>query len=320
MISRVTQQTISRSTLANVQMNLAAAAALQNQMSSGTKISKPSDDPSGTSDVLRLQAEQRATTQYQRNANDGTAWLSTIDSTLSSSVSTLQRARDLAVQSGNTASMSPTGREALATEIDSLKAQLMSLANTKLLGRNVFAGTSNAATAIAVTPGTPASAGPPPVAATPATYTANDVPGATVQRRVSADTTVRVDASASAVFGSDTGGVVDPANPSAFALLDKMAAEIRSGTSATVDLTAIDARLSTISAQQSAIGAQQNQITNAQTVLGSKQVSLSAQVSSVQDVDLAEMILKIQQQSVTYQGALAAAGKSLQPSLMDYLK
>ena len=55
-------------------------------------------------------------------------------------------------------------------------------------------------------------------------------------------------------------------------------------------------------------------------VLGSKQVSLSAQVSSVQDVDLAEMILKIQQQSVTYQGALAAAGKSLQPSLMDYLK
>lgn len=320
MISRVTQQTIQRSTLANVQMNLAAAAALQNEMSSGTKISKPSDDPSGTSALLRLKADQRAATQYQRNADDGTSWLSTIDSTLSSSVSTLQRARDLAIQSGNTASMSPTGREALATEIDSLKAQLMSLANTKLLGRNVFAGTSNAATAITVTPGTPASAGPPPTAATPATYQANDVPGATVQRRVSADTTVRVDASASAVFGTDTGGVVDPANPSVFALLDKMSAEIRSGVSATGDLTAIDARLSTISAQQSAIGAQQNQITSAQTVLANKQLALSTQVSSVDDVDLAEMILKIQQQSVTYQGALAAAGKSLQPSLMDYLK
>ncbi len=307
MISRVTQQTIQRSTLANVQMNLAAAAALQNEMSSGTKISKPSDDPSGTSALLRLQAEQRAATQYQRNANDGMSWLSTIDSTLSSSVSTLQRVRDLAVQSGNPASMSPTGREAIATEIDSLKAQLMSLANTKLLGRNVFAGTSNTATAISVTPGTPA------------TYQANDVSGATVQRRVSADTTVRVDASASAVFGSDPVAGVS-GNPSVFALLDKMSAEIRSGVSATVDLGKLDDRLSTISAQQSAIGAQQNQITSAQTILGSKQVALSAQVSSVQDVDLAEMILKIQQQSVTYQGALAAAGKSLQPSLMDYLK
>ena len=48
MIGRVTQQTISRSTLANLQTNLAAMATLQNRASGSSMITRPSDDPAGT--------------------------------------------------------------------------------------------------------------------------------------------------------------------------------------------------------------------------------------------------------------------------------
>jgi flagellar hook-associated protein 3 FlgL len=302
MINRVTQQTIQRSTLANVQANLATAAALQNEMSSGRKINKPSDDPSGTSDSMRLRSEQTAATQFGRNANDGNAWLSTIDTAMSATTSALRRARDLAVQSGNGA-LSPVGREAIAAELDGIKAQLLSLADTKYLGRTVFAGTSNAGTAFTV--------GTDPVTSAP-TYTSTSVPGSSVLRRVSDQTTVRVDADASAVFGDGAG--------SAFALIDSMTSKIRAGGTATSDLANVDTRMSAILSQQAGIGARQNQVESAQSVLADRQLAVTTQLSTVEDVDLAEMTLKIQQQSVTYQGALAAAAKSLQPSLMDYLK
>ena len=86
MIGRVTQQTMQRSTLANLQLSLSTMADMQAKMSSGKKIQVPSDDPAAASDLLRLRGEQRAQTQYSRNADDGNSWLTTIDTAIQSSV------------------------------------------------------------------------------------------------------------------------------------------------------------------------------------------------------------------------------------------
>ena len=146
MIPRVTQQTVQRQTLANLQGNLTAMAALQGQMSSGKRINAPSDDPAGASDMLRLRSEQRTIAQHTRNAADGGSWLTTVDTALQSSLGQLRRARDLTVQGGNGA-LGPTSREALATEIEGLRSSLLDQANASYLGRTVFAGTSNAGVA-----------------------------------------------------------------------------------------------------------------------------------------------------------------------------
>ncbi len=133
MIGRVTQQTVQRSTLANLQLNLSKVSDLQSRMSGGKKITKASDDPAGTAQALALRAQTRATQQYRRNADDGIGWLSTADTALQSSVTQLRRARDLTVQSGSGA-MSAAGREAIATEIDGIRDGLLSLANTTTSG------------------------------------------------------------------------------------------------------------------------------------------------------------------------------------------
>lgn len=293
MINRVTHQTVQRSTLGNLQQNLSTMADLQAKMSSGKNINLPSDDPAGASDMLRLRGEQRAQTQFARNADDGNGWLTTVDSALTSSLATMRRARDLVVQGGN-GGLGATSREALAAEVDGLRAALLEQANTSYLGRSVFAGTSGAGVAFT------------------ADYAFTGTPGSSVERRVAENTTVRVDADGAAVYGEGADSV--------FALLETVSATLRSGGDVTTHLTAMDSRFESMLTQVSGVGARQNRVQDAQSALLETQQSTKAQLSAIEDVDLAGIILELQMQEVAYQGALGAAGKVLQPTLMEFLR
>ena len=98
---RVTNETIQRSTLRNLQTNLSAMSTLQAEMSSGKRIQVPSDDPSGTGQSLSLRAMASQLSQYQRNGQDGDSWLTTVDTALTTALGYLRNARDLVVQSGD---------------------------------------------------------------------------------------------------------------------------------------------------------------------------------------------------------------------------
>jgi flagellar hook-associated protein 3 FlgL len=294
MIARVTHQTVQRQTLANLQGNLSAMAALQGQMSSGKKINVPSDDPAGASDMLRLRGDQRAVTQHARNASDGDSWLTTVDSALVSSLAALRRARDLTLQGGN-GGLGPTSREALAAELEGVRGTLLDQANATYVGRSVFAGTSDAGKAFADD------------------YTFTGSPTALpVERRIGANTTVRVDADGAKVFGTG--------DESVFALLDKVALALRDGTDPTVHLTAIDTRMEAMLTEVASVGARHAQVISATSALKSQELTVKSQLSGIEDIDLAEVILELQMQEVAYQGALGAASKVLQPSLLDFLR
>lgn len=298
MIGRVTQQTVQRSTLANLQLNLGKMADLQGRMSGGKVITKPSDDPAGTAQAMVLRAETRATEQFQRNGRDGIAWLTTVDTAMQSSVALLRRARDLTVQSESGA-MSVSAREAIAQEIEGVRDSLVDQANTSYLGRAVFAGTSDAGYAFdAATSGTP--------------YAWTGTAGASVQRRVAPDTTVRADADGSVVFGQGAGSV--------FALLDQIATDVRSGASTTGYLDTIDTRLETMLGELAGVGSRYNQITTATTAADSALQDLTSRLSGIEDMDLAATILELQTQEVAYKGALGATSRVLQPTLMDFLR
>jgi flagellar hook-associated protein 3 FlgL len=67
-------------------------------------------------------------------------------------------------------------------------------------------------------------------------------------------------------------------------------------------------------------GARQNQIDSAQDLIADNQITATSRLGSIQDVDLAQIILDLQSQEVAYQGALGAAAKVLQPTLLDFLR
>ena len=57
----------------------------------------------------------------------------------------------------------------------------------------------------------------------------------------------------------------------------------------------------------------------AQQTNASQTVSLEAQRSSVEDLDVAKVILDLQTQQTAYQTSLGVTAKVLQPTLMDFL-
>lgn len=298
MITRVTGQTQMREAQRNLQDNMAQLSKLQEQASTLKGINRSSDDPTAAASALAVRAEQAATGQYSRNANDGDNWLTTIDSAMSATGDIMIRVRDLTVQGANGA-VSATAQEAIAVELEGLKAELLTQANTTYVGRSVFAGNSDARAAFTTDMS--------------GNLTYNGVAG-TVERRISADTTVRVDGDGAAVFGSD-------AATSVFAVLDDVIASLRGdGTDVSSHLGNIDTRMRTMTSEWATIGARQVQIERAQETLLSKTGALETQRVGLEDVDLTQIVLELQLQQVSYQSALAVTAKVLQPTLMDFLR
>ncbi|MFO7691194.1 MAG: flagellar hook-associated protein FlgL [Cryobacterium sp.] len=297
MITRITGQTQMRQAQRNLQENMAQLSRLQEQASTLKAINRPSDDPTAAASALAVRVEQAAVVQYSRNAGNGNDWLTTLDSTLSATTAIMNRVRDLTVQGANEGALSPTAKEALAVELDGLREDLLTQANTSYLGRTVFAGNSDAGVAFAEN--------------ALGVLQFQGTSDSSVTRRISTDVAVRVDADGGAVFGDEDGSV--------FALIDTISAALRSGAGVSDYLGDIDSRMALITGEHAVIGARQNQMDRAQQSLLAQVGTLESRRSSIEDIDLGEVILDLKLQETSYQAALAVTARVLQPTLMDFL-
>lgn len=297
MLTRVTTQMSMAAAQQRLQTGAARLAQLQDQASSLKNITVPSDDPTGTGKSIAVRSSQAQNAQYSRNADDGAGWLATTDSALSSVYAVMSKVRDLTVQGSNSGTMTDTDRGAIVTELQGLKQDLLQDANTKYGGRNVFAGNSDASAAYG------------------SDFTYNGVttagdPG--VQRRIASGTTVRVDTDGSAVFGTGTDSV--------FSLIDGISSDLQSGADVSARISQVDDRIATIRGAQADVGTRHSAVISAQSTLASQSTDLEGQRSQIEDKDVAKAILDLQLQQTNYQAALAVTAKTLQPTLMDYLR
>ena len=112
----------------------------QAQLAQGKQIVNPSDAPDQASTVQRLKSILTRQDSYQTALNSVKNRLLGEDSTLQSVSDLLVRSKEVAVQSAND-TLSPANRKALAVELQSLRDQMLSLANTKdSSGNYLFAG------------------------------------------------------------------------------------------------------------------------------------------------------------------------------------
>ena len=137
---RVSNQQMVSGALNQTQAQLAALMRAQAQLSSGKRVLTPSDDPAAAGSILLLQAATQSNAQERLNAEDGQAWVNGSDSQLQQASTLLRRARDLAVQAGSSLGASPSN--AIATEILSIRDQIVAVANSQQQGRGLFSGFS----------------------------------------------------------------------------------------------------------------------------------------------------------------------------------
>jgi flagellar hook-associated protein 3 FlgL len=296
MLNRVTNLTMSATAQRSLQTQQSRLAELQEKATSLNKISRPSDDPAATAQALETRSLLAANAQYGRNIDDGKTWLTAADSALEQATNVMHKIKDLAVQAGNGA-LGQGSKDAIALELLALNEDLVSIANTQHLGRNIFAGNSDKPEAFS---------GPMPPAF-------NGTGLGPVDRRVSATQTVRVDADGQAIFGSGNGSV--------FEAVKSIADALKAGTAPTgSQLGALESGFSNIVNGRAEIGTRQAQLERAGSVNTDLEATLNAQKMGIEKLDLGSVIMDLKLQETNYQVALAATARVLQPTLMDFLR
>lgn len=138
---RITFHEVNANLQYNIMRNYNKLSALQEQISTGRRLNKPSDDPVDVTNDLGLRGNLNALGQYKRNTNDGLAFMGITDTALTSMNELMQRVKELGVQASND-TYTASERSFVADELNQLVRQLISLINTTYKGDFVFGGTN----------------------------------------------------------------------------------------------------------------------------------------------------------------------------------
>src|SRR4051812_10961939 len=137
---RVTQRSVVLTSLQGLNSNLAKTDKIQQQLTSGKTISRPSDSPTGANTSLLTRQAISGNDQYARNISDGRTFLDATDSALQDMLDQVRKVRDLTVQALNGGAQSAQSQDAIATEVAGIRESMLGQANQVVQGRPLFGG------------------------------------------------------------------------------------------------------------------------------------------------------------------------------------
>lgn len=295
---RITQNSMNRTQMAGLNTSLGRLQQTQEQLTTGKRLNRPSDDPVGTVSALRFRAEQSQLAQFGNNIADGLDRLAASDDALTQTAGMTLRMRTQTLAAMN-GTLGGDQRKAIAMEIRELRAGLLQQANSKYADQPLFGGTTpeaNAFDAVGKFQGN----------ALPVLRTISEAAGSAGQLNVGVD--------GKAAFGTS---LVKDAGE-----LDKLAAAIESGDVAGMQagLGAVDTLRTNILNVQATVGARVNRLQGLEALNGRQDDASKIALSKVEDTDFQKAAMDLAVQSTSYQAALAASAKVIQPSLMDFLR
>lgn len=297
MAERITINAINNTVMADNQRTIARLATYQEQLSSGKRINRVSDDPGAARSALRYRAESFQTEKYLDNIDKGTSFVDATDSALQQMAEVVNQAKTLAVQGAN-GTQDAASRRAIAQSVDSLLTRMVDLANTVHDGRYIFAGTATFTQPFART-----------ADGQSVTYQGNlDA----LEIQVGPGSRVTVNQDGNTLFKEDT---------DVFSALVDLRDALRANDAATVSglVQDIDDAHTHLNNLNGSLGGTQQRLDLARNQLEAAKVNLDALVSSAEDVDFADTIAQMQLAQVALEAGLQSGARVLRPSLLDFL-
>jgi len=233
------------------------------QLATGSRINRPSDDPAGAAELVQISDRNSQVDSFKRSIDSITGLLSTADSTLSSVVTVLQRAMSLGVEGAN-GTLSDSDRAAVAAELTGIQNQLISLANTSYQGKFIFSGTAQTQPFVL-----------DPNSASGVRYDGN--PGSN-QITIGNGYQLQVNLPGSQIF-SGAGGDV-------FQALHDLIAALQTNTNIDTAVNAVNGAFRYVTAQRVFYGNALNQAEAQQTHLDTEKLNLSQQANVVGGADM----------------------------------
>jgi len=128
-MSRVSTTQMQRGAINSMLKQHEALSRTQQQVATGKKIFKPSEDPVAASRVVNLNDTLSSINQHQSNVDSARARINLSEGVLQGVVESLHRVRELAVQANND-SQNDSTRSFIAAEVEQIQNALLDLSNT----------------------------------------------------------------------------------------------------------------------------------------------------------------------------------------------
>ncbi len=278
----------------------------QAQISSGVKISQASDDPQVIGDLLTTRADIAQVTQVQSNLTSVQTEVQTADSSVQSAVQLLQQAGVLATQGANSLETTDE-RNSLATQVNGILQQMVSISATQVNGSYIFSGDQTSSPPYEVDPSN--SNNVIQLVTAPATRLIQDPTGLTFAASLTAQQ----------LFDArDSNG--NPTSGNVFAALENLQTALQSNDPTEIQTAAsgITSAQNYLNLQSTFYGDVQNRISTALNLAQMFQTQDTAQLSAEQDTDVAAQAIKMTQDTTQLDAAMAAAAKQPTTSLFNY--
>jgi flagellar hook-associated protein 3 FlgL len=296
---RIATSTLSQGIVNQIDTLSTQQATLQNEVSTGQKISEPEDDPSGVNTALTLESELRSIQQYGSNASQALTVAQSSSAGLTSLKSVSDRAGELATL--GTGTLGTSAMQSYGTETNQLIEQAVQTANTQFDGSYIYGGTASSTPPFTVTRDSSGNI-------SNVTYAGN-----TSQASIPLSSSTSVSATTD---GTTNQGIATFLNN-----LITLRNGLNNGD--TTAVTNVQAGLTdgenTIVSAIATNGGIQSRIQAAQTEQTSQTTNLQTDMSSVVDADLPTTITKLDQVQTAYQAALQSAVSTMQLSILNYI-
>ena len=278
------------------------------ELTSGYQIQDAADSPALTPQLVNLGSTLASVQAYQTNLTNVQAEASSADSALGSGISLLENAQTLGAQGGSS-SATAAERQTLATQIQNIQQQIVSIANTSVAGRYIFAG------------GTDQSA--------PYQYdaanTTTGVDALTVQSSGGLvlnpqGAQVYQGLSGEQIFNAVDGAGV-PTASNVFAALQSLSTALLANDQPGI-ATALDGLKSAsgwLGQQQAYYGAAEQRLTSEQNTAANQVTALNTQIGAIRDTNVVQAATDLSQEQVNQAAAYGAQSKISTKTLFDYL-
>ncbi|MGO4180745.1 flagellar hook-associated protein FlgL [Paenibacillus sp. MCAF9] len=320
---RVTQSMMNTQLLRNITSNMGRMNNLQNQLSTGMKINKPSDDPVGITFALRYRSELDSNDQYSKNVSSALSMLEYTDTSIGQAGDIMQRVRELLVKGAN-GTLEQTSLDAIKVEMSQMYNQMVEIGNSQFNGKQVFNGEMTGEKpypTMGVEGTTDLTVDPPLLKA----YQVSSDNGS-IKYELSAGMKLGINITGNEVFGAGISPTATKAeiesSDNVFLLLQRANDMLSSGDQDGISklIGQVESRMNTMLTKRAEVGAKVNRIDIVQNRLSDIEINLKTVQAKTEDADMAEVITNMKTEENVYQASLSVGAQLIRPSLVDFLR
>jgi len=278
-----------------------------NALSSGYQVNSAADAPQQTSALVDLGSQLSTLQTYQTNLSSVQSEAQTADQTLGTAINLVQNAQSIASQATGI-TITPAQMQNMASVIQGIQQQMVTLANTNVAGRYIFGGDQGAAPY--QYDATSTTNGVDQLTTQTATYAFVNPTGQTIYQPLTA----------TQIFDNQDSLGMPTAN-NVFVALQSLTTALQNNDTTGIQnaLSSLDTVSGWLNQQQGYYGTTEQRITTEQNTVASQITTVQTSIGAIRDTDMVKAATDLSQETTAQSAAYEAQAAISKKSLFDYL-